>query len=299
MNEQKNVLNSDFINLLYKSMEAQIATLYSHPKHQEAAKIFTEKYDLVEAIILGDNRYSKSALRPIKNRVCRFCNRPYPATKFSNYSHLFSDTLGYGNLFSDFECDDCNHSFGKNENDLVNFLGISRSIAALNKTGLGPTFKGKMISARSKIYASENIVVISVKEFAYDESSAKERKEGIVRLPYTKQPYIPLKVYKALVKAAVSMLNTDEVSAHYRNALKFLKDEILMTGCFIRDDIEVITIQRDKSFEQKLSKYDPKTDTTIDTDEQPDSIRNLVITKDGFTVNPKEFSEFMKREFGD
>jgi len=371
--------------------EMNILPLYGHPKYCDQTELFISKYDLVEAVMLGDNRFSKASLKPIKERICRFCTKPYPETKFSNYSHLFPQSLGFQNLFSDFECDECNHKFGANESDLVNFIGISRSIAALNQEGLGPTFKGKLVSARSKIYANENIVVLSVDELPSDEISIQERKAGILRIPYTKQPYIPLKVYKALLKSALSMISEEEIRNHYSNAIRFLRGEFIVTeGCIlswfnmpipvdhlpvaylfkkrnssdnlhthivscyfqnhiinipiplhnldmptakgnfqllftppffathelenievlpgrkdmssdkkVSDDIEVLTIAKDKSSNEKAVKYDPVTDTITETNDEPESTRRIIFSKDGFSVNPKEFSAYIRREFGD
>ncbi len=80
-------------------------------------------------------------LKPRKERVCRFCGKSSTETTFRRVAHLLPELIGNKHLRSDFECDTCNGFFNKHENDLANFLGISRSIGGIQgKNGI-PTFK--------------------------------------------------------------------------------------------------------------------------------------------------------------
>lgn len=380
-----------FNTIKNKLMDTHTFNVYHHPKYHQQSEIFIKKYELMDFVSIGDKRFAKKMLKPIEQRKCRFCGKQYPDTKFSSYSHLFPKLLGYHNLYSDFECDECNHKFGFNESDLANFIGISRSIAALNNEGLGPTFKGKLISARSKIFSGDNFVVLAPQELSNDEKSLEERKNGIVRIPYTKNPYIPHNVYKALLKSALSILSNDEIEKHYTKTIKHLMGEIKLTGCLLSwfglplsinfiphayifkkrnqnepihthviafyfqnhiinipiplhnedmpigkvelsvpftppfflsnegldsidmlsyrndmsseikqsDDVETLTLIKDRQSLEKLSAYDPATDTIKEMEGEPESIKYLIFTKPGFSVNPKEFSEFIKSEFGE
>src|SRR5688572_6618744 len=100
-------------------MEQESIEIFSHPDFADRAKLFYEKYDLLDMKRNGDTTYSKRNLMRHTSRACRFCGRGYPYILFSNYPHLLPQLIGNRDMYSDFECDDCNAFFSVFENDLA------------------------------------------------------------------------------------------------------------------------------------------------------------------------------------
>ena len=95
-------------------------------KYSEMFERFMSFYE-IKALVACD-QFHKRPLKPKANRVCRFCKAIFSKEeKFKSKAHLISELLGNDHLLSDFECDKCNTLFSKYENDLANFLGVSRA----------------------------------------------------------------------------------------------------------------------------------------------------------------------------
>src|SRR5688572_3863804 len=118
--------------------DTNIVSFAPHPAYAERARLFHDKYDLIEIISTESPKFSKSQFKKRPNRVCRFCKKTMPEVTFKNDAHLVSRFLNNKTLFSDFECDKCNNKFGHMESDLASFIGISRSIAGLSEDQLPP-----------------------------------------------------------------------------------------------------------------------------------------------------------------
>lgn len=155
-------------------------------------------------------------------RVCRFCTSPAGSKKFKKVAHVIPHFLGNKNLQSDFECDDCNAFFSKYETDLAAWLGIARSVnGTVGKNGV-PTFKSpnEMITSRLTDFFDTKATKISTP--SPDTGAINFDKEtGKTVITYTKETYVPIRVYKCLLKMALSMIAGDEVE-QYRPAFKYL-----------------------------------------------------------------------------
>lgn len=200
--------------------------LIPHPHFAERATSFYEGYELIDIILNGDARYSRKTLKPASERICRFCGKTYPVTKFSNWSHLLPQLIGNRNLYSDFECDKCNERFSVVENDLAEFLGVSRSFTGLNDERMAPGFKGKKLHAKSRSFYGNNILIIAPEDV--------EHVEGRTKIRYVKNGFAPSNVYKALLKSALSLLDENTVKENYERALGYLAGQtVIKSGAFI------------------------------------------------------------------
>lgn len=209
-------------------------TFYPHNDYLSFAKEFYEKYNMTDIIMPSDPRYDINKLKPKKERVCRFCGSSMPKVKFPDEAHLISELIGNKDLFSDFECKNCNHEFGKYENDLANFLGIARTILGVNAKGGIPNFKskGKHLIARSKSFVGNNIIIIAREDI--EKGIIKhDLQAGTITISYIKNPFSPLKVYKTLLKWALSVLSEEDVNIDYRYAIGYLQGEGILKGCKI------------------------------------------------------------------
>jgi HNH endonuclease len=204
-------------------------TFVPHLQFPERVQRFFEEYEALPLLGTGDERFSLRNLKKKALRVCRFCNEKVPEVVFTSEAHLVSKYLGNTDLFSDFECDDCNHQFGQYESDLASFLGISRSIIGLQGGKKAPGFVGSRISAKSRSFLGENILVLSKKDLN-EENSIENRKAGITTITYSKPSYIPANVHRALTKAALSILSEGEVKNNYEQTLAYLQGKIKISG---------------------------------------------------------------------
>lgn len=143
---------------------------------------------------------------PRKERICRFCVKRYPDVKFNSDPHiiprLFSDNFGV----SDYECDDCNNKFSKYETHLADFLGLVRTVLSVTNENKTPTFKspGESLVARiSKEYQDQKAIMIQDNSH---QGIHINTKTGENRITYTKNTYIPVNVFKALLKIALTLL---------------------------------------------------------------------------------------------
>lgn len=154
-------------------------------------------------------------------RVCRFCGKSAPDATFKNDSHVFPKALGNAFLISDFECDRCNNNFSRYEDDLMKYLGLSRTLSKVRGRKLNPGFVSKDIKASKEIiFNSEKVLKIEnkgpLKKILFDRATLQQSIE------YTKPPYIPINVFKALYKMALSIVPSDEMGDYYLG-FEFLK----------------------------------------------------------------------------
>ncbi|MBO2578401.1 HNH endonuclease [Shewanella algae] len=130
---------------------------------------------------------------------CRYCGKSNQEVKFKKIAHAIPELLGNKYLFSNDECDDCNSYFDKHlENNLANFLGISRTTSQiLGKKGVP---KAKSRSGDRIEAINGDIVIIQTEE----SDAYKLLDEQTLRISSSPTPYTPINVYKCFVKIALS-----------------------------------------------------------------------------------------------
>ncbi|MGV2967257.1 HNH endonuclease [Paenibacillus sp. AGC30] len=153
-------------------------------------------FNFVSDMILGDKN----------NRVCRFCGLSSPEVKFEKKAHAIPESIGNKHVLTYYECDMCNEFFGNTlENNLGNYSAPLRTLSLIRgKKDKIPAHNKKGIDVRAK----DHIVHIKVDPDSsfveYDEEA------GEITLTLTRLPYIPMEVYKAYVKMALSMMNESD-----------------------------------------------------------------------------------------
>jgi hypothetical protein len=196
---------------------------YYYPESLEAqGQKFLSIYEIETEV--GCPATKLRGLKDKKQRQCRFCGKKYPYVSFSKDAHVISEMLGNKYLVSDFECDDCNSLFSRYENDLANFLGIVRTIQSVKGKAKVPKFKSsdKLLEAQSTYDPNEGTIIEIRrfdglnKTFHFD----KEKRQTVIT--YEKAPYIPLNVYKSLLKMALSLIDERHVN-DYAFAFEYLR----------------------------------------------------------------------------
>lgn len=159
-----------------------------------------------------------------KNKfICRFCGKDKNETKFKKTAHVAPKLIGNKLITSYFECDTCNSIFSKYETDLANYLGLMRYFQSPDKNGNLKRLIYKSEDEDSIVYTSKRGVEISdLKRNIFDVIEDGR----IYKSKIKKKPYIPLNIYKSLVKIIVSILS-EEALTHFKGITKFLISDVL------------------------------------------------------------------------
>jgi len=177
---------------------------------------FGEIYKFKSLTFMNDNRKD---LKPRLERTCRFCGKSHPDTTFKKDAHMVPRLIGNKHLLSDFECDICNQHFSKFEDSFANFIGLPRTLILNRNQEKIPTFKSP----------DENLVIRESDEKKGTLSIEKGDEHGLIEhdkenkkfiITSTKHSFIPIDVYKCLLKIAISLNNEKEID--YSKSLKLL-----------------------------------------------------------------------------
>lgn len=145
-----------------------------------------------------------------------------PDTTFRKEAHIIPELLGNKYLVSDFECDNCNILFNKYENELANWLGMVRTILGTPGKNKIPNYKSAKneITTETINFRGQRVTMVS-KTDKTGNAIKVDNSTGNTTLKYLKQAYVPIKVYKSMLKIALSMISETDVN-DYDEAIKFL-----------------------------------------------------------------------------
>ena len=200
----------------------------------ESTEYFYNNYNLIFSYNLNLD-YKKPIIISDPDKKCRFCGKKEPEVTFKKKAHAISEMLGNKVFLSDNECDQCNMFFGNElENDLGKYLGLIRTLTQTEGKKKVPAYKTKDNKARIDFIPNKGYVIIQQEGSEFLDLENK----GII---FEKEPYSPIKVYKAFVKMALSIL-----------PYQFL-DVFSETLCWLKKD--TINNDVDKIFEQSMTNY--------------------------------------------
>jgi hypothetical protein len=198
--------------------------------HKKALDFFNV-YECENIIDIGE--FARKAFwGKTSSRKCRFCRKSEDQTTFKKKAHIVPQLIGNRHLLSAFECDVCNKLFGDlYENSFANFIGAFRlfSNVVTSKNNPNPKYKEvgqdknqtKKIKLQIEKYTDKELKIFYEEPFSDAIVFDKERKSFSINA--TRQPYVPLYVYKMLLKMALSFISEDEVE-NYIQPLAFLID---------------------------------------------------------------------------
>lgn len=175
--------------------------------------------DLLDNYNIDQPRTDRRTIIGTKNkssRICRFCEKGISdGATFRKVAHAISEGLGNKNIILADECDSCNEYFGKEiEPQLITHLDIYRAFLGIKgKKGL-PTITFK----NGKITHNDEMAVVITRDFE------KISDEEFVVMLETNNKFNPLKLYKALVKIALSTISSD-VMHHFRTTYEWLSSD--------------------------------------------------------------------------
>ncbi|KQN96979.1 HNH endonuclease [Paenibacillus sp. Leaf72] len=177
-------------------------------------KFFLDNYEWITVPLNWENQV---ILGPKENRICRFCGLGKPMTSFKKNAHAISEMLGNKKLLTNYECDKCNEKFSQLENDLGNFTLFWRSVSSI------PGKRGKPKYKKDIVVAADN-GILQIGDLLTDPAAEYNTDDRTIILPGIRGPYVPMAVYKAFVKMALTVMPEDEI-IHFKDTISWILEE--------------------------------------------------------------------------
>ena len=190
------------------------------PDRDHALTFYDQHYDEIASEILQPGK--KKILGVKRNQRCRFCGRRFPEVSFKNKAHAIPEALGNKSLFTNYECDECNQSFGKGiENDLGNWSKPYRTFARICGSKGVPKLKESASDTGWRIEFRQN--KFQIKQYEDNPFCKVDPHRKRVTLKLKRDVYTPVAVLKAFVKIGLTLLPEEEVS-NFREALEWIRE---------------------------------------------------------------------------
>lgn len=167
---------------------------------------FNSKYEIKAKYFLGKG---KKKFIGSEKRICHFCQKEEPKVTFRNVAHAVPEFLGNKQLILRNECDQCN-TFVSNklENHLDKYTKPYRTAAQIKGKKNIPTYKTKDKKSRFEFRGNEGGVIKTLENGDFLELRESENK---LVMNVHLEPFIPIAVYKCLIKIALSIVDEDEL----------------------------------------------------------------------------------------
>lgn len=174
------------------------------------------KYTEADKYFLQEG-HSNTILKDSEKR-CRFCGRTMPIVTFKQDAHAVAEMFGNRKIFSEYECDSCNEKFSVFEGELAEYTHLYRGLRGV-KGKKKPTKIDRGVTSAFD-FKNRNF------SFSLEESDRKTKEFNVFRsansclFTYVSK-YIPISVYKALLKFALCVLD-EKTFNKYKNYCDFL-----------------------------------------------------------------------------
>lgn len=159
---------------------------------------------------------------------CRFCGTS-EASAFGKKTnaHTFPEALGNKSLFSLDECSQCNTKFSLYEDALCKAVGPYLTLGGtVGKNGVRQTgrTKGDLVLKHEKVSGNRQIYALVKNQGVPSKAAYRIQGEIInLRIPVSRESFIPLYAYKALLKIALSLMPEDKLQ-QFQKSLSCLQD---------------------------------------------------------------------------
>ena len=174
---------------------------------EEAVRFYESSYDFLCWHFLTPGQ--KHTLGERENQICRFCGLSEPHVSFRTKAHAIPEFLGNKSLFTNYECDTCNHHFGIGiENDLAIWTKPSRTLSHIRGKKGVPAIKAVGAGKGWRIEWDQFLCVSQYKDDPVAELD-QERKRFTFKL--ARDPYTPVAVLKALVRIGLTVCPEPEL----------------------------------------------------------------------------------------
>ncbi|HET6244216.1 MAG: hypothetical protein H0V01_12810 [Bacteroidetes bacterium] len=186
------------------NQKTEIKRTNTNKKMQTDPLEFWNKYELISS----SKTYVPSR---IKSKVCRYCDRTDKETTFNQITHLLPELIGENDILTFDECDICNKLFSDYESSFSIFIRPYITLLGVKGKKKVPIFQSRTVDRNEKTRTT----------LAHREGNQKElhiqtlddytinTDTKTVDIVFRKPPFIPLKVYKSLLKIGLSLLPTE------------------------------------------------------------------------------------------
>ncbi|MBN8697417.1 MAG: hypothetical protein J0L87_12875 [Bacteroidetes bacterium] len=162
---------------------------------------FWKKYELVSS----SQTYS---MEKSKSKICRYCDKTDKETTFTQDTHLLPELIGENNILTFDECDKCNKLFSDYESSFSIFIRPYITLIGVKGKKKIPKFQSRTINRNEEtrttlIHKKDNQKELHIQSIDDYSLNTKDKTFDIV---FRKPPFIPLKVYKTLLKIGLSLL---------------------------------------------------------------------------------------------
>lgn len=154
---------------------------------------------------------------------CRFCNKDASHTPLTEITHLLPELLGQNKIYTYEECDVCNHVFSGYESHLSNFVRpFITMLGITGKRGV-PTFQSRSVGGDQDLVTSLVHDSFERKKLyaGYESDLSIDEEKQTMSILFRHPPFIPLKIYKALVKIGMSLLPA-QMDVHCQHIYRWL-----------------------------------------------------------------------------
>ncbi|EHP7597635.1 MULTISPECIES: HNH endonuclease [Enterobacterales] len=153
---------------------------------------------------------------------CRYCGKSHTETTFKNKSHAIPLFLGNYVYISRDECDDCNKAFSEGiEDHLDKYTKPFRLVAKIKGRKKVPAYKSK--DQKSRFSFSSESGISEITDTIGFEKVEIDHDNKTVKYTFEREPYIPIAVYKALVKIGISLM-PEPLLPMFTKTIEWLRD---------------------------------------------------------------------------
>jgi hypothetical protein len=179
---------------------------------------FWKKYELVSSSKTYNSTKTKS-------KICRYCDRTENETAFAQDTHLLPELIGENDILTFDECDLCNKQFSDYESSFSIFIRPYITLLGVKGKKKIPTFQSRTIDRNE-----ETRTTLKHREGNQKELHIQTLDDYTINpdnktfdIVFRKPPFIPLKVYKSILKIGLSLLPT-ELDKFNRQSFEWLTD---------------------------------------------------------------------------
>lgn len=159
---------------------------------------------------------------PERPRHCRFCGKAEPEVTFRDEAHALPAAFGNTGLFSNYECDACNHLFGEGiENHLGNWSKPMRTLSRIKGRNGVPTIKKAGPGQGWRLEHADG--GFQLKEYEDDPFFKIDEEAKQVRFELHRDTYVPVAALKGLVKIGLTLI-PDVETQHFPETFNWIRD---------------------------------------------------------------------------
>lgn len=159
---------------------------------------------------------------PERPRHCRFCGKDEPTVTFKDEAHALPAAFGNTGLFSNYECDACNHLFGEGiENHLGNWSKPMRTLSRIKGRNGVPTIKRPGPGQGWRVEHADG--GFKLKEYEDDPFFKIDEQAKQIRFELHRDTYIPVAALKGLIKIGLTLIPEVETQ-HFGETFAWIRD---------------------------------------------------------------------------